>query len=237
MTYPKSNRLLAALPESDYERQFPFLQLVSLPMEQELYGPGDQVNHMYFPTTSRIAVSTDLHNGLGLNTAIVGKDSVLGLMVVGTGVSNSRAQVISAGFAYRISRKVLLNEIRLGGAIFEIWIRANQYLLNQLSQNAVCNKFHSVNQRLARWLLTNSDKFEINSIPLTHAFLASSIGVRREAVSLAFLTMNELEIVQSNRGITEILDRERLERMACECYFTLRKLSPFHSDNDLLVQA
>ncbi len=114
-------------------------------------------------------------------------------------------------------------------------MRANQYLLNQLSQNAVCNKFHSVNQRLARWLLTNSDKFEMNSIPVTHAFLASSIGVRREAVSLAFLSMNDLEIVQSNRGTTEILDRERLERMTCECYFTLRKLSPFHLDNDLLI--
>jgi CRP-like cAMP-binding protein len=237
MTNPRRNRLIGALPEKDYSRLLPFLQLVSLEMGQELYVMGQRVEHIYFPTTALISIAKDLTDGLGVDTAIVGKNSAVGLLLLDTDVSINRAHVTSSGFAYRINRKVLLNEIRRGEAMFEIWMAATRYLANQLSQNVVCNRFHSVEQRLARWLLTNADRLETNLIPVTHGYLSSSIGVRRETVSLTGMKMNDSGVVRCTRGSTEVLDRERLEAMSCECYFTLRKLSPFRKDDEFGMAA
>ena len=233
MTNPKCNRLIGALPEKDYNRLFPFLQLVSLEVGQELYVMGDRVGQIYFPTTALISIAKDLSDGYGVDTAIVGKNSAVGLMLLDTDISINRAHVTSAGFAYRVDRNVLRDEVRRGEAMFEIWMAAIRYLANQLSQNVVCNRFHSVEQRMARWLLTNADRLETHLIPVTHGLLSTSIGVRRETVSLTGMKMNDAGIVRCTRGTTEVLDREKLEAMSCECYLTLRRLSPFRKDDEV----
>lgn len=233
MTNPKDNRLLKSISDKDYNNIVPFLQLVRLDKGEELFAIGKRVEHIYFPTTALISLAKDLSDGLSMDSALIGKNSAVGLLLLDIDISINRAYVNSAGFAYRVNKMVLLNQIRSGESLFEIWMAAIRYLSNQLSQNVVCNRFHNVDQRLARWILMTTDALEVNHIPVTHSYLASSIGVRREAVSLSVEKMNDLGILRCTRGLIEVADRERLKAMSCECYFTLRRLAPFRQDDGI----
>jgi CRP-like cAMP-binding protein len=233
LTNPKQNRLLRSISDKDYSNIFPYLQLVSLDRGQELFAIGKRVDYIYFPTSALISIAKDLSNGLSMDSALVGKNSAVGLLLLDVDVSINRAYVNSAGFAYRMNKKVLLDEIRRGETIFEIWMTAIRYLSNQLSQNVICNRFHNVDQRLAKWVLMHLDALEINTLPVTHGYLSSSIGVRREAVTLSIKKMNDLGILRSTRGALEVLDLEKLKLMSCECYCTLIKLTPFRTNNEI----
>lgn len=233
MTNPKENRLLRSISDNDYNNICPYLQLVSLGKGEELLAIGKRVEYIYFPTTALISIAKDLSNGLSMDSALVGKNSAVGLLLLDVDLSINRAYVNTSGFAYRVKKQILLDQIRSGDSMFEIWMTAIRYLSNQLSQNVICNRYHTVDQRLSRWTLMNLDALEKNIIPITHDYLSSSIGVRREAVTLSLNKMNFLGIIRSTRGYLEVLNRDRLEAMSCECYFTLCKVAPFRTDDNI----
>lgn len=228
MPDPKYNHLLASLPNVDFLRIRPHLHLVGLQNGEILYNAGQLVSNIYFPTSALVSLATDMADGRSIDTALIGTDGMVTLAAFHQPKALSRAHVSRSGFAYQINRDILVEECRRGEAFYDLLMSANRFLINQMNWNIVCNRFHSVEQRIARWFLEHQDKSASSQITVTHTLLSASLGVRREAVTLANLKLNQMGAIHCTRGVTEILDRPLLESLACECYANLRQQHPFY---------
>lgn len=219
MNCPSSNHLLNALPRQEYERLEPHLESVELKLGEVLYESGDQMRHAYFPTTSIISLLYVLENGSSAEIAVVGNEGILGIaLFMGGHTTPSRAVVQSKGTAYRLKASLLLEEFNRGGATQNLLLRYTQALITQMTQTAVCNRHHTVEQQLCRWLLLSLDRLSGNSLNMTQELIANMLGVRREGVTEAAGRLQREGLIQYCRGHIEVLDRDRLELRVCECY-------------------
>lgn len=220
---PLVNSLLAALPRKEYQRLLPELETVPLEFGDILYEPGDAISHAYFPDNGIISVLSKVESQKLLEVGIVGNEGVAGLPVVlGVRVSYNRCLVQSAGAAKRMTAAVLQREFKRDGALQKLLNRYLHSLLTQISQSAVCNRFHMVEARLARWLLMTHDRVESDEFRLTQEFLSNMLGVRREAVSKSAGALQKREFIHYSRGHMTILNRAGLEATACPCYRVIR---------------
>lgn len=219
MTSPTSNHLLNALPKQDYERLAPHLELITLNLGDVLYESGDQMRHAYFPITSIVSLLYVLENGSSAEIAVVGNEGILGIaLFMGGNTTPSRAVVQSKGLAYRLKADILVEEFNRGGASQNLLLRYTQALITQMTQTAVCNRHHTVEQQLCRWLLLSLDRLSGNSLHMTQELIANMLGVRREGVTEAAGRLQREGLIQYCRGHIEVLDRDRLESRVCECY-------------------
>lgn len=220
---PVANRLLAALPKKEYQRLLPELEQVPLEFGDILYEPGDTISHVYFPDKGIISLLSKVESQKVLEVGIVGNEGVAGLPVVlGVRVSLNRCLVQSQGTAMRMKAATLQGEFQRDGALQRLLHRYLHSLLTQISQSAVCNRFHMADARLARWLLMTHDRVESDEFKLTQEFLSNMLGVRREAVSKAAGALQKREFVNYSRGHLTILNRAGLEATACQCYRVIR---------------
>jgi CRP-like cAMP-binding protein len=216
---PKQNRLLAALPAADLERLSRELTPVAMPLGGVVYESGGKQPHVYFPTTAIVSLMYVMADGATGEIAVVGNDGMVGVAIFMGGESTpSRAIVQSAGYAYRLSSSRLKREFVLGGPMQLQLMRYTQVLLTQMAQTAVCNRHHSIDQQLCRWLLLSLDRLPSNKIVITQELIASMLGVRREGISEAAGHLQAAGLIQYSRGRISVLKRAELEARACECY-------------------
>jgi CRP-like cAMP-binding protein len=213
------NHLLAALPADEFARLEPDLEPVSLRLGEVLYESGDKMTHIYFPTTAIISLLYIMENGATAEIGIAGNDGLIGIaLFMGGETTSSRAVVQSAGDAVRMKSGALKAAFALGGVFQNVLLRYTQSLMTQISQTAVCNRLHSVEQQLCRWLLINHDQLQTNKLVMTHDLIANMLGVRREGVSIAAGNLQKQGLIKYVRGTITVLDRKGLEIVACECY-------------------
>jgi len=221
---PKQNRLLAALPAKDYERLLPHLELSPLKLGAALYESGAEQAHVYFPTDSIVSLLYVMQDGSSAEIAVVGKEGMVGIaLFMGGETTPSRAVVQSAGYAYRITGERLKKEFEAGGALQHLLLRFTQALITQMAQTAVCNRHHSVEQQLCRWLLLSIDRLPSNELTMTQGLIANMLGVRREGVTEAAGKLQEAGLIRYSRGKISVLDRSKLEARVCECYAVVRR--------------
>jgi CRP-like cAMP-binding protein len=248
---PMQNHLLAALPSAEFDRLSSHLELIPLPLGEVLYESGAQLQHVYFPTTSIVSLLYVLEDGASAEIAVVGNEGILGIsLFMGGETTPSRAVVQSAGFGYRLKAQLLKNEFNRAGPVLRLLLRYTQALITQMTQTAVCNRHHSVEQQLCRWLLLSMDRLPSNSLTMTQELIANMLGVRREGVTEAAGHLQRAGLINYSRGRIEVLDRPGLEKAVCECYAVVKKEfdrlladipqgDPFHtlgqSDRRLLV--
>jgi CRP-like cAMP-binding protein len=218
-TEPVENRLLAALPRDEYERLLPSLQQVSFSLGEVVYEFGGQLDYVFFPTTSIVSLLYTMENGASAEMGLTGNDGVVGIaLFMGGGTMPNRGVVQSAGAAIRMKAKVLQDEFALGGKFQHLLLRYTQALITQISQTAVCNRLHSVEQQLCRWLLLSHDRVKADELIMTQELIADMLGVRREGVTVAAGHLQDAGAISYVRGHIKILDRQRLEETVCECY-------------------
>jgi CRP-like cAMP-binding protein len=223
---PRQNHLLAALPAADLERLQSGLTLVPLRLGEVMYEPGSQLRHLYFPTTAIVSLLYIMADGASAEIAVVGNDGVLGIaLFMGGETTPSRAVVQSAGHAYQLAGDVLKDEFNRGGALQHVLLRYTQALLTQMGQTAVCNRHHSLDQQLCRWLLVSLDRVSGNKLFMTQELIANMLGVRREGVTEAAGRLQAAGLIQYSRGQIIVTDRAGLEARACECYGVVKKES------------
>ena len=216
---PVENRLLAALPRDEYERLLPNLQQVSLSLGEVVYEFAGRLDYVFFPTTSIVSLLYTMENGSSAEMGLTGNDGVVGIaLFMGGGTMPNRAVVQSAGAAIRMKAKVLQDEFALGGKFQQLLLRYTQALITQISQTAVCNRLHSVEQQLCRWLLLSHDRVKADELIMTQELIADMLGVRREGVTVAAGHLQDAGAISYVRGHIKILDRQRLEETVCECY-------------------
>jgi CRP-like cAMP-binding protein len=216
---PTQNHLLAALPEEAFDRLSPHLELVTLPLGEALYESGGRLHHIYFPTTAIVSLLYVLENGSSSEIAVVGHEGVLGIsLFMGGDTTPSRAVVQSAGHGYRLKAHLLKQEFNRAGPVSRLLLRYTQALITQMTQTAVCNRHHSVEQQLCRWLLLSLDRLSSNSLTMTQELIANMLGVRREGVTEAAGKLQRAGLISYSRGHIEVLDRPGLEKAVCECY-------------------
>ncbi len=216
---PPENRLLAALPANEYERVLPNLQQVSFALGEVVYEFGGHLDYVYFPTTSIVSLLYTMENGTSAEMGLTGNDGVVGIaLFMGGGTMPNRAVVQSAGRAIRMKAKVLQDEFALGGQFQHLLLRYTQALITQISQTAVCNRLHSVEQQLCRWLLLSHDRIKSDELIMTQELIANMLGVRREGVTVAAGRLQDSGAISYVRGHIKILDRQKLEDTVCECY-------------------
>ena len=216
---PIENRLLALLPPDDYERLRPNLHAVSFPLGEVVYEFGGQLDYVFFPTTSIISLLYTMENGSSAEMGLTGNDGVVGIaLFMGGGTMPNRAVVQSAGGALRMKAKILKDEFALGGKFQQLLLRYTQALITQISQTAVCNRLHSVEQQLSRWLLLSHDRLNTDELIMTQELIADMLGVRREGVTVAAGRLQDYGAISYVRGRIQILDRQKLEEAVCECY-------------------
>ncbi|MFZ2218509.1 MAG: Crp/Fnr family transcriptional regulator [Rhodoferax sp.] len=221
---PDQNQLLAALPADDFAAIAAHLERVPLPLGHMLYEPGTQLRHAYFPTTSIVSLHYVTESGASAETAGVGNEGVVGVsLFMGGDTTPSSAVVQTAGHAYRLDRHVLLQEFRRAGAMQRLLLRYTQALMTQMAQSAVCNRYHSVEQQLCRWLLLAVDRVPDRELVMTQELVASMLGVRRESVTEAAGNLQNLGYIRYRRGHIAVLDRKGLETRSCECYGVVKK--------------
>ncbi|MFN2300864.1 MAG: Crp/Fnr family transcriptional regulator [Gammaproteobacteria bacterium] len=221
---PQQNHLFAALPAVARERVFPYLDLVELPLGRVIYESGDQLQHVYFPTNSIVSLLYVMEDGASAEIAVVGFEGVVGVaLFMGGSTTPNRAVVQSAGHAYRLSATLLKKEFARSGSMQMLLLRYTQALLTQMGQTAVCNRHHSVQQQLCRWLLMSLDRIGGNVLAMTQELIANMLGVRREGVTEAAGHLQEQGLIKYSRGRIEVLDRPRLERVTCECYAVVKR--------------
>ena len=220
---PKQNHLLAALPAEEYNRLLPHLELVPMPIGNVLYESGGRLNHVYFPTTSIVSLLYVLENGASAEIAIVGNEGILGISIfMGGETTPSRAVVQSAGFGYRLKAQLLKQEFNRAGPVLRLLLRYTQTLITQMAQTAVCNRHHTVEQQLCRWLLLSLDRLPTASLNMTQDLIANMLGVRREGVTEAAGNLQRKGLIKYSRGHIKVLDRPGLERAVCECYAVVK---------------
>jgi CRP-like cAMP-binding protein len=217
--HPTQNRLLAALPAAEYERLLPHLELVPMPLGEVLYESGGRLQHVYFPTTSIVSLLYVLENGASAEIAVVGNEGILGIsLFMGGETTPSRAIVQSAGFGYRLKALMLKQEFNRAGPMLRLLLRYTQALITQMTQTAVCNRHHSVEQQLCRWLLLSLDRLPTDEVSMTQELIANMLGVRREGVTEAAGKLQRAGLIRYSRGRIDVLDRPGLEQTVCECY-------------------
>lgn len=216
MISPRMNLLLEQLPDSDFLRLLPDLQLVSLVAGQPLSEPGDPCERMVFPVTATIGIAIVLRDGCSIETAMIGREGIAGVRGLGYPTGLHRIYVVDSGLAYSMSRSRLLEEAQTGSAIFKMFLLASIQTMRRISLEMGCSHFHSIDQRLAKWLLSRSDLAGSILIKATHQSIAESLGVRREAITNAF---HKLHGIACQRGYIEIEDSAKLKEACCECYF------------------
>ena len=226
---PRQNHLLAALPADEYARLLPNLELVPMPLGHVLYESGAQMRHVHFPITSIVSLLYVMEDGASAEIAIVGNEGIVGVsLFMGGETTPSRAVVQSAGHAYRLKGQLLKDEFnrfggRRSGALHNLLLRYTQALLTQMAQTAVCNRHHSLDQQLCRWLLLSFDRLPSNELVMTQELIANMLGVRRESVTEAAGNVQRAGLIEYNRGHITVIDRPGLEARACECYAVVRK--------------
>jgi CRP-like cAMP-binding protein len=221
---PKQNHLLAALPAEDYARLLPDLDLVPMPLGEALYESGGRLQHVYFPTTSIVSLLYVMEDGASAEIAVVGNEGILGVsLFMGGETTPSRAVVQSAGHGYRLKAQLLKNEFNRAGPALHLLLRYTQALITQMAQTAVCNRHHSVEQQLCRWLLLSLDRLNSNELNMTQELIANMLGVRREGVTEAAGKLQRAGLIRYGRGRITIIDRPRLEQEVCECYGVVKR--------------
>jgi CRP-like cAMP-binding protein len=220
---PQQNHLLAALPPAERERLFPHLELISLPLGEALYESGDRLRHVYFPTDSIVSLLFVLEDGASAEISVVGNEGLIGVaLFMGGETTPSRAIVQSAGYAYRLIGQRLKDEFHRNGDMQLLMLRYTQALITQMAQTAVCNRHHSVDQQLCRWLLLSLDRLSSNELTMTQELIANMLGVRREGVTEAAGKLQKLGVIDYCRGKITVLDRPKLEKLCCECYAVVK---------------
>jgi CRP-like cAMP-binding protein len=220
---PKTNHLLAALPDAEWKRWLPQLELVELPLGQVLYESGATLSHVYFPTTAIVSLLYVMENGSSAEIAVVGNEGLVGISLFMGGESTpSRAVVQSAGKGFRLAAQTIKKEFDQTPVI-HLLLRYTQALITQMSQTAVCNRHHSLDQQLCRWLLLSLDRLEGTELVMTQELIASMLGVRREGVTEAALQLQAAKLIRYSRGRISVLDRPGLEKRTCECYEVVKK--------------
>jgi CRP-like cAMP-binding protein len=231
---PRQNHLLASLPASESERVYRQLELVPLPLGEVLYESGDQLAHVYFPTQAIVSLLYVMADGSSAEIAVVGNEGIIGIaLFMGGQTMPNRAVVQSAGHAYRLEGQSLKEEFNRAGELQHLLLRYTQALLTQMSQTAVCNRHHSVDQQLCRWLLLSLDRLPSNELTMTQELIANMLGVRREGVTEAAGKLQRAGLIHYSRGKITVLDRPGLEARACECYQVVKtefdRLLPYAS--------
>ncbi len=213
------NHLLAAFPAAEYERLAPHLELVAMPLGEVLCESGGRMQYVYFPTTCIVSLLYVLEDGASAEIAVVGNEGILGIsLLLGGDTTPSRAVVRSAGHAYRLKAQLLQQEFSRAGPVLRLLLRYTQALITQMTQTAVCNRHHSVEQQLCRALLLSLDRLSGNSLTMTQELIANMLGVRREGVTEAAGNLQRAGLIRYSRGHIEVLDRPGLEKAVCECY-------------------
>jgi CRP-like cAMP-binding protein len=216
---PHQNHLLDALPANDFERIEPHLELIPMKLGEVLYEPGAKLRYVYFPTTCIISLLYVMKDGESAEIAIVGNEGILGIsLFMGGETTPSRAVVQSGGYGFRLKSQLLKDEFRRFGPTLNLLLRYTQALITQMSQTAVCNRHHSVDQQLCRWLLLSLDRLASNELTMTQELIANMLGVRREGVTEAAGKLQDAGLIQYRRGKITVLDRPGLEARSCECY-------------------
>ncbi|MBC7839567.1 MAG: Crp/Fnr family transcriptional regulator [Nitrospiraceae bacterium] len=221
---PKQNHLLAALPDKDYARLLPDLELIPMPLGWAVYESGDNLSHVYFPTTSIVSLLYVMESGASAEIAISGNEGLVGISLFMGGESTpSRAVVQSAGHAYRLKASILKKEFALGGTLQYLALRYTQALITQMAQTAVCNRHHTVDEQLCRWLLLSLDRMDSYDLMMTQGLIADMLGVRREGVTEAAGHLQKAGLIRYRRGHITVLNRTKLEKRVCECYGVVKK--------------
>ena len=223
---PQQNHLLAALSAGERDRLYPHLRLVPLPLGKVLYESGDVLGHVYFPTDSIVSLLYVLADGASAEISVVGNEGLIGVaLFMGGETTPSRAIVQSAGHAYRLIGQLLKDEFHRNGELQLLLLRYTQALITQMAQTAVCNRHHSVDQQLCRWLLLSLDRLSSTQLTMTQELIANMLGVRREGVTEAAGKLQKLGVIEYSRGQITVLDRPRLEELCCECYAVVKRES------------
>ncbi len=216
---PKQNHLLDALLSAEFDRLSPDLELVEMTLGQVLYESGGMLEHVYFPTNSIISLLYVMENGSSAEIAVVGNEGILGIsLFMGGETTSSRAIVQSSGHAYRLKAQLLKDEFNRAGPVQRLLLRYTQALITQMAQTAVCNRHHSVEQQLCRWLLLSLDRLATDQLTMTQELIANMLGVRREGVTDAAGKLQRDGLINYSRGRITVLDRPKLEKRSCECY-------------------
>lgn len=220
---PMQNHLLRALPVAEFSRLSLHLELVFMPLGEALYESGGELTHVYFPTTSIVSLLYVLENGASAEIAVVGNEGILGIsLFMGGETTPNRAVIQSAGYGYRLRAQLLKNEFNRAGPVLRLLLRYTQALITQMTQTAVCNRHHTIEQQLCRWLLLSLDRLSSNSLVMTQELIANMLGVRREGVTEAAGKLQRAGLIRYKRGTIEVLDRPGLEKNVCECYGVVR---------------
>jgi CRP-like cAMP-binding protein len=218
------NHLLTVLPEAEWGRVAPHLVPVDMPLGQVVYESGDRLDHVYFPTTSIVSLLYVMEDGASAEIAIVGNEGLIGIaLFMGGETTPSRAVVQSAGLAYRLEVRILKDEFGRAGPVQRLLLRYTQALITQMAQTAVCNRHHSIDQQLCRWLLLSLDRLPSNELKMTQELIANMLGVRRPGVTEAAMKLQDAGLIRYSYGHIEVLDRPGLEKRVCECYGVVKR--------------
>lgn len=221
---PRKNHLLAVLPDLEWQRLGPCLEYVEMPLGQVLYEAGSTLKHVYFPLTAIVSLLYVMENGASAEIAVVGNEGVVGIsLFMGGDSTSSRGVVQSAGHGYRLGAQALKKEFNQGGPVMHVLLRYTQALITQMAQTAVCNRHHSLERQLCRWLLLSLDRLNGSELVMTQELIANMLGVRREGVTEAALKLQKMGLISYARGRIQVLDRPGLEARTCECYAVVKK--------------
>ncbi|TMH06470.1 MAG: Crp/Fnr family transcriptional regulator [Betaproteobacteria bacterium] len=221
---PRMNHLLAALPPDERARWLPALEPVEMPLGHVLYESGMAMTHVYFPATSIVSLLYVMEDGASAEIAVVGNEGIVGVaLFMGGETTPSRAVVQSAGLGFRLRGQLLKEEFKRSGPVLHLLLRYTQALITQMAQTAVCNRHHSLDQQLCRWLLLSLDRLHSDELVMTQELIADMLGVRREGVTEAAGHLQQAGLIRYRRGHITVLDRDRLEQRACECYAVVKK--------------
>jgi CRP-like cAMP-binding protein len=220
---PRQNYLLAALPEAEWARWLPHLEPVVMPLGKSLYESGAKLSHVYFPTTSIVSLLYVMEDGASAEIAVVGNEGLVGVsLFMGGESTTSRAVVQSAGHGYRLRSSLMMQEFNRAGPVMHLLLRYTQALITQMAQTAVCNRHHSLDQQLCRWLLLSLDRLQSDELVMTQELIANMLGVRREGVTEAAGNLQRDGLIEYRRGRIKVLDRAGVERRTCECYAVVK---------------
>ena len=221
---PRQNHLLDALPHEQRERWRPHLEYIDMPLGQVVYEPGNILSHVYFPTMSIVSLLYVMKNGEAAEIAVVGNEGVVGVsLFMGGGSTSSRALVLSAGGAYRLSAELMKHEFERAGPVSHLLLRYTQALMTQMVQTAACNKHHSIDQQLCRWLLLSLDRLQGTEMLMTETLIAHMLGVTQEVATEGALKLRDVGLIDLKGGRIRVLDRPALERRSCECYAEVKE--------------
>ncbi|MGZ4989280.1 MAG: Crp/Fnr family transcriptional regulator [Methylobacter sp.] len=224
---PNQNHLLAALPAEIFERLSSHLELIPMPLWEVLYESGGQLQHVYFPTTAIVSLHYVMENGASAEVAGVGNEGMLGVsLFMGGNTTPSRATVQTGGYGYRLKGRLMMDEFNRSGPMMHLLLRYTQALMTQMSQTAVCNRHHTVEQQLCRWLLLTLDRLSTHELTMTQELIACMLGVRREGITEAAGNLQRSGLISYRRGHITVLDRLGLESRSCECYNVVK--NEFH---------